>query len=55
MDILLGFLLGAAPGLVIYVVGVHDFKDWLWILPTKGKKQVVSKVRGFTALIFGKG
>ena len=55
MNFLIGFLLGVAPGLVIYVVGAHDFKDWLWLLPTKVKEQVVSKVRKFTALIFGKG
>ena len=55
MDFLTGFFLSAAPGLVIYAVGVYDFKDWLWILPAKVKKQVASKVREFTALIFGKG
>lgn len=55
MYFLIGFLLGMAPGLIIYVVGAHDFKDWLWILPAEAKERVVSKVRKFTALIFGKG
>ena len=55
MNFLTGFFLGAAPGLVIYMVGIYDFKDWLWILPAKFKNQVASKVREFTALIFGKG
>jgi uncharacterized membrane protein YdjX (TVP38/TMEM64 family) len=38
MNFLIGFLIGVAPGLVIYVVGAHDFKDWLWILPVKVKE-----------------
>lgn len=55
MYFLIGFLLGAVPGLIIYVVGAYDFKDWLWILPAKVKERVVSKIRKFAALIFGKG
>jgi uncharacterized membrane protein YdjX (TVP38/TMEM64 family) len=54
MNFLIGFLLGAAPGLIIYVVGARGFKDWLWILPAKVKEQVVSKVRKLADLIFGK-
>ena len=52
MYFLIGFFLGAIPGLIIYVVGAHDFKDWLWFLPAKVKARVVSKVRKFTALFF---
>lgn len=55
MYFLIGFLLGAVPGLIIYVVGAYDFKDWFWILPAKVKERVVSKVRKFATLIFGKG
>lgn len=54
MDLLIVFLLGAAYGLFIYVVGVYDFKDWLWVLPDKVKEQVASKVREFAVLISGK-
>lgn len=54
MNFLTGFLLGAAPGLVIYAVGVYDFKDWLWILPAETRKKLLSKVRKAIGRFSGK-
>lgn len=54
MNFLTGFLLGAAPGIVIYVVGVYDYKDWLWILSAGAKEKLLSKVRKATGRFSGK-
>ena len=54
MNILIGFLIGVSPGILIYVLGARDFKDWLWILPAKTKEKLLSKVRKATGRFSGK-
>ena len=54
MNILIGFLIGVFPGIIIYVLGARDFKDWLWILPAETRKKLLSKVREVAGRFTGK-
>lgn len=42
-DILVATLMASLPGLIIYLIGVRDFKSWVWM--NEGIKQDLAKLK----------
>ena len=42
-DFIISTLLFSSPGLIIYLIGVRDFKSWAWM--NEGIKQDLAKLK----------